>query len=131
MVFSNQSKLSINYTKHFPSNNPIKVTEFKKYANKLNWLKNICENNYFSQHFDLCIKHNKCFRTIFFVHPRESAAPYFKLLTILKLDNIYKLKICCLIHRMRNEIDNIPDIFVDVLTPASRIHNHNTRFVSI
>ena len=42
----------------------------------------------------------------------------------------YKLKICCLIHRMRNETDSIPDIFLDVLTPASRIHNHNTRFVS-
>ena len=38
----------------------------------------------------LRIKHNKCLRTIFFVHPRESAAPYFKLLTILKLDNLYK-----------------------------------------
>ena len=78
----------------------------------------------------LRIKHNKCLRTIFFVHPRESADPYFKLLTILKLDNIYKLKICCFIHRMRNETDSIPDIFLDVLTPASRIHNHNTRFVS-
>ena len=31
---------------------------------------------------------------------------------------------------MRNETDNIPDIFLDVLTPASHIHNHNTRFVS-
>ena len=68
--------------------------------------------------------HNKCLCTIFFVHPRESAASYFKLLTILKLDNIYKLKICCLIHRMRNETDSIPDVFLDVLTPASRIHNH-------
>ena len=42
----------------------------------------------------------------------------------------YQFKICCLIHRMRNETDSIPDIFLDVLTPASRIHNHNTRFVS-
>ena len=31
---------------------------------------------------------------------------------------------------MRNETDSIPDIFLDVLTPASRIRNHNTRFVS-
>ena len=52
----------------------------------------------------LRIKHNKCLRTIFFVHPRESAAPYFKLLTILKVDNIYKLKICCFIHRMRMKL---------------------------
>ena len=41
-----------------------------------------------------------------------------------------KSKICCFIHRMRNETDSIPDIFLDVLTSASRIHNHNTRFVS-
>ena len=39
---------------HFLFNNPIKVTEYKKLANKLNWLKNICKKNYFSQHFDLC-----------------------------------------------------------------------------
>ena len=52
----------------------------------------------------LRIKHNKCLRTIFFVHPRESAAPYFKLLTILKVDDIYKLKICCFIHRMRMKL---------------------------
>ena len=31
---------------------------------------------------------------------------------------------------MRNENGSIPDIFLDVLTPASRRHNHNTRFVS-
>ena len=30
---------------------------------------------------------------------------------------------------MRNETDSIPDIFLDVLTPASRIRNYNTRFV--
>ena len=51
----------------------------------------------------LRVKHNKCLRTIF-VHPRESAAPYFKLLTILKVDNIYKLKIFCFIHRMRMKL---------------------------
>ena len=31
---------------------------------------------------------------------------------------------------MRNETDSIPDIFIDVLTPASRIPNYNTRFVN-
>ena len=58
MVFFNQSKLSINYTKHTffltIQLKLIKVTEYKKYANKLNWLKNIRKKNYFSQHFDLC-----------------------------------------------------------------------------
>ena len=31
---------------------------------------------------------------------------------------------------MKNETDSIPDIFLDVLTPALCIHNHNTRFIS-
>ena len=31
---------------------------------------------------------------------------------------------------MRNETDSIPDIFLDVPTPALHIHNHNTRFDS-
>ena len=31
---------------------------------------------------------------------------------------------------MRNETDSIPDKFLDLLTPASRILNHNTRLVS-
>ena len=31
---------------------------------------------------------------------------------------------------MRNETDSTPDIFLDVLTPASRKHNRNTRLVS-
>ena len=31
---------------------------------------------------------------------------------------------------MRNETDSIPEIFLDVLTTTSRIHNHNTRFIS-
>ena len=101
-------------------------------------------------------------QTIFFAHPKESAAPYFKFLTILKLDKVYViiLKIIkvmiwcqpeiwlgifnyvyyylvsyrtashCLVHRMRNETDSIADNFLDVLTPASRIHDCNTRFVS-
>ena len=70
----------------------------------------------------LRIKQNKFLCTIFFMHPFQTS-------TTLKLDNIHKLKIC-IIHIRRNEIDSIPDIFLDVLTPASRIHNYKTRFVS-
>ena len=42
------------YKTHFFSNNPAKVAEYKKYANKLNWLKNTSKKSYFCQHFDLC-----------------------------------------------------------------------------
>ena len=36
----------------------------------------------------LRIKQNKCLQSIFFAHARESARLYYKLLGILKLDNI-------------------------------------------
>ena len=42
------------YKTHFLSNNPDKVAEYKKFANKLNWLKNRSKKTYFSQHFDQC-----------------------------------------------------------------------------
>ena len=48
----------------------------------------------------------------------------------LSLERLCTLLHMQLIHSMRNETESIPDIFLDVLTPASRIHNYNTRFVS-
>ena len=44
----------IMYETHFLSRNPAKVTEFKKYSNRLNYLKNISKKAYFCKHFDLC-----------------------------------------------------------------------------
>ena len=78
----------------------------------------------------LCIKQNKCLQSIFFAHARESAGPYYKLLGILKLDNLYKFRICCLTYKIKNGTDSIPDVFFDVLTTACNIHNYNTRFAS-
>ena len=42
------------YKTHFLSNNPDKVAKYKKFANKLNWLKSVSNKTYFSQHFDQC-----------------------------------------------------------------------------
>ena len=78
----------------------------------------------------LRIKQNECLRSIFFANARESAGPYYKLLGILKLDNIYKFRICCLTYKIKNGTDSIPDVFLDVLTTAYNIHNYNTRFAS-
>ena len=41
------------YKTHFLSSSPVKGVEFKKYANKLNWLKKISNRAYFFQHLDL------------------------------------------------------------------------------
>ena len=44
----------IMYKTHFLSRNHAKVTEFKKYSNRLNYLKNMSKKAYFCKHFDLC-----------------------------------------------------------------------------
>ena len=42
------------YKTHFSYNDPTKVYEFKKYSNRLNYLKNISKKAYFCKHFDWC-----------------------------------------------------------------------------
>ena len=42
------------YKTHFLSRDPSKVCEFKKYSNRLNYLKNISKKTNFCKHFDLC-----------------------------------------------------------------------------
>ena len=37
----------------------------------------------------ICTKQNRCIRSIFFAHGREHVNPYFNLLGILKLENIF------------------------------------------
>ena len=38
-------------------------------------------------------KQNKCVRSMFFAHSKDSATPYYNLLGILKFENVYKLKV--------------------------------------
>ena len=55
---------------------------------------------------------NKCIRYIFFAHSMESPDPYYKLLDVLKLDNIFKLKIATFTHKILNNKECIPVIFL-------------------
>ena len=73
-------------------------------------------NTYPSRLTKVQTKQNKCIRCLFFSHKRESSAPYFKLLGILKLeiycddhsslsgilniDKLFELKISLLAHKM-------------------------------
>ena len=75
-------------------------------------------------------KQNKCIRSIFFAHSRENATPYYNLLDILKLDNIFKLKVALFAHKIINNPTGIPTIFSGTLPLASDFHSHYTRFVS-
>ena len=65
-------------------------------------------------------KQNKCIRSFafifvhfffFFAHSRENATPYYNLLDILKLDNIFKLKVALFAHKIINNPTGIPTIF--------------------
>ena len=73
---------------------------------------------------------NKCIRTIFFAGKRESATPYYSLVGILKLDSVFKLKFAVFTYKVINEKSQLPAIFSDIITPASSLHSHNTRFAA-
>ena len=79
---------------------------------------------------DFLVKQNECIRWIFFSHNRESSAPYFKLLDILNIDNIFRLKISLLAHKISQNQANIPEVFQKYLIKVSDIHSHNTRYAS-
>ena len=59
-----------------------------------------------------------------------SSDPYYKLLDILKLDNIFKLKTATFTHKILNNKECIPVIFSDFVLPAASIYPHNTRYAS-
>ena len=78
------------------------------------------------------ISHNNCLRCIF-ADKRENATPYFTLLDILKLQNIFKLKLGSLVHILQHNKQETPPAMKhppthDLVSLASDVHEHNTRF---
>ena len=73
---------------------------------------------------------NKCVRSMFFANSRDNPESYFSLLEIFSLESIYKFKVALFTCKIINNIWNVPPIFKGTLTPASEVHNYNTRFVS-
>ena len=65
------------------------------------------------------------FTPMFFAHRIESATIYSAL---LKLNNIFKLRIALFVHNIQNEDKGLSAIFSDALTPASEIRCHSTRY---
>ena len=78
----------------------------------------------------ILIKQNKCVRSMFFAHSKDSATPYYNLLGILKFENVYKLKVALFTHKILYGSTNISTRFHRSLTRASEIHTYNTRFAS-
>ena len=69
------------------------------------------------------IGQNKCIRSIFFANKRESSTPYYALLQILKLQNVFKFKI---VH-LKGET---PPALYDLVLSTSEVHNYNTRYAT-
>ena len=59
-----------------------------------------------------------------------SPTPYFTLLEILKLENIFKLKIGALVHRIQYQKTDKPHVLYDLVQPALAVHNYNTRYAT-
>ena len=76
------------------------------------------------------VSQNNCIRCIFFANKRESPTPYFTLLEILKLENIFKLKIGALVHKIQYQKKDTPPALYDLVQPASAVHNYNTRYAT-
>ena len=64
------------------------------------------------------VSQNNCIRCIFFANKRESPTPYFTLLEILKLENIFKLKIGALVHKIQYQKKDTPPALYDLVQPA-------------
>ena len=45
---------------------------------------------------------------MFFSYRRDKATPYFNVLEILTLENIYKVKVALLTHKITNKATNVP-----------------------
>ena len=75
----------------------------------------------------ICSKQNQCIRSIFFAANRESANIFYELLSILKFDNIVKLKISSFVHKIITDPSSVPILFRDTLQPTTSVHNYNTR----
>ena len=73
-------------------------------------------------------RQNKCIKNIFVVSRRENATSYYNLLSILKCDNIFKLRIGIFTYKIIYDKSNIPALFSQTIQLASTCHSYNTRF---
>ena len=76
------------------------------------------------------VSQNNCLRCIIFANKRESPAPYFTLLGILKLESTFKLKIAGLVHKIQSEKKETPPALYDLVQLASAVQNYSTRYAT-
>ena len=55
---------------------------------------------------------------------------FFTVLEILKLEDIFKLKICALVHKIQYPKKDTPPALYDLAQPAQAVYNYNTRYAT-
>ena len=85
-------------------------------------------NTYSTTLTKLRSRQNKCIKNIFFASRRENATPHYNLFSVLKFDNIFKLKIGIFTYKIIHDKSNIPALFSQTIQLASTSHSYNTRF---
>ena len=85
-------------------------------------------NTYKTRLTKIVTKQNKVVRQIFFANSRENANPLYKILDILKFENILKHKIGCFTFKILNKSSSVPKPFTNYLQKASNVHSYNTRY---
>ena len=108
------------------------------YLNFLNYLNKyylnaavVWGNTYPSSLNKLCSLPNKCICCMFFTDSIELSKVFYKLVDILKFDNIVKLRSCPFALKIFNKSSSIPSLFYDSLRAVSNLHKYNvTRYAS-
>ena len=71
---------------------------------------------------------NKCVKNMFFASKSENPITYMYLLSVLKIDNIFRLRTAVFSYKLINKINNVPIIFINTISTASSQHSYSTRF---
>ena len=108
--------------RHYVSIHVLKQLYYTLIYPYLNYAVVVWGNTYPSYLNKLCSLQNNCIRCMFFADSGESSQVFYKLLDILKFDNIVKLSTCVLAHKIFNKSSNIPSLLHDSHRTVSSLY---------
>jgi hypothetical protein len=62
---------------------------------------------------------------IFYKKKKENVTPYYNLLGVLKLDNVFQLKITTFVYKILAETNDVQTVFASSIEVVSAQHSHN------
>ena len=76
------------------------------------------------------VSQNNCIPCILLCKQKRKSQAVLYTIEILKLENIFKLKIGALVHKIQYQKKDTPPALYDLVQPASAVHNYNTRYAT-